>query len=467
MDVKKEDFFQNLSSSDFASLINSIKTAVAIVDESGKIYWLSDKFKDLFPLAKSNSSIEPILNISEEFKSLKIPGSIESDQYNISVLQLNKQYSLITVSIKDIKTLLQSDRIKLFKNSAHDLNNILTSIVNSASLLMQEEKKDKKIKKLIETLESNSLRAVDIVDSILTDDKGTSQAKRKLRMISLLEELQNSLKNITPANVSISFEVSDDLEYIKGNYSNLYRVFLNLCINASEAIDGKGNVLIKAENITSDKILNHENKTSPKYVMISVNDDGSGIEEKNINKIFESDFSTKNKNYNSGLGLSIVKEIISNHDGFIDIQSEWGVGTSFVIYLPARERLTPQKQHKNLSRKLLIADDENSILELLVDLFESYGYEVLSAEDGKSFMDIVKKKNDIDLYIIDRKMPAPDGLECIENMRKMGIDKPIILTTGSLTLRDNPILQDLDITRILAKPYEQDEIVKIVDTLLD
>jgi CheY-like chemotaxis protein/anti-sigma regulatory factor (Ser/Thr protein kinase) len=331
---------------------------------------------------------------------------------------------------------------------------------------MQDENKDNKTKRLIETLESNSLRAVDIVDSILTDEGGTSQNKRKIRIPLLIEELKNSLKSITPANVNISFEVNDDLELITGNYSDLYRVFLNLCINSSEAIEGEGNVIVKAENVTSDMISNSENKTSSKYIKISVNDNGSGIEEKNIKKVFESDFSTKNKNYNSGLGLNIVREIILNHDGIIDIESKWGVGTTITTYLPAREELAPQKQKKS-SHRILIADDEEDILELLIDLFESYGYEVLNAKDGKGLIDIVKKNNDIDLYIIDRKMPAPDGLECIEIIRKMGIEKPIILTTGSRAICDDPALQELDITQILAKPYEQGDLLNLVDGLLN
>lgn len=465
MDVEKEDIFQNLSSSDIASLINLVEPSVAFIDKSGKICWFSDNFKELFSQVQIDSSIETIIALPEEFKSFKMPGTIETDQYNISVSKLNNQYSLIIVRIKDINALIQSDRIKLFKNSAHDLNNILTSIVNSTSLLRQEKNKDNKTKRLIETLESNSLRAVDIVDSILADEGGTSQNKRKIRITALLEELKNSLKSITPDNVNISFEVSDDLELITGNYSDLYRVFLNLCINSSEAIEGEGNVIVKAENVTSDMIPNNESETSSKYIKISVNDNGSGIEEENIKKVFESDFSTKNKNYNSGLGLNIVREIILNHDGIIDIESKWGDGTTFTTYLPAREESAPQKQKKH-SQRILIADDEKSILELLIDLFQSYGYEVLNAKDGKNLMDIVKKDSNIDLYIIDRKMPAPDGLECIEIMRKMGIKKPIILTTGSLTIGDNPALQNLNITQILVKPYDFEELLNLVDGLL-
>jgi len=467
MDVEKEDFFQNLSSSDLASLINSIEASVAFADKSGKICWFSDKFREQFPKVQPYSSIELIFDFPEEFKTFEIPGTIETDHYNISVSKLNDNYSLITVRNRDNKTLIQSDRIKLFKNSAHDLNNILTSIVNSASLLMLEENKDNKTRKLIETLESNSLRAVDIVDSILTNERGTSQTKRKVKITTLMKELQNSLKSITPANVSITFEVSDDVELIMGNYSELYRVFLNLCINSSEAIEGQGSVVVKAENITSAMIPNLKSRTYSKYVKISVKDNGSGIKEKNIKKVFDSDFSTKNKNYNSGLGLSIVKEIISNHDGIINIESEWGIGTTITTYLPARVESAPQKQLNRSSRRILIADDEKSILELLIDLFQSYGFVVLKAKDGKDLMETVKNNSDIDLYIIDRKMPAPDGLECIELMRGMGIKQPIILTTGSLSVADNPALQNLDITQILVKPYDFEELLKLVDELLN
>jgi signal transduction histidine kinase/CheY-like chemotaxis protein len=467
MDAGQEDIFRNLTSSDFFSFIKSIEQPVAFTDEHGKVCWFSDKFKDLYPKTKLQSSLISIFDSSGELESLEIPpGTIETDQHTISSVKLNDHYNLIYVRVKGVDADLQRDRIKLFKNSAHDLNNILTSIVNSASLLMLEEKKDSKIKRLIETLESNSLRAVDIVESILTDEIGRLRTKHKIKMNSLIEELQNSLKSITPQNVSISFEVNDNLEIIMGNYSDLYRVFLNLCINSSEAIEREGKIIVRAENITSDMISSDEKKTSAKYVKVSVEDNGSGIEEKNISRVFDSDFSTKNKDYNSGLGLSIVKEIISNHDGFIEIESELGKGTVITTYIPAREELTPHQVEDKSPRRILIADDENSILELLLDLFQSYGYDVLEAKDGSELIDLVKAKDEVDLYIIDRKIPAPDGLECISEIRKRGIDKPIILTTGSMEIGENPALQDLDITQILVKPYDFEELLKMVDGLL-
>ncbi len=466
MDPGQEDIFRNLTSSDLSSLINLIDQPVAFTDNSGKLLWYSNKFKELFPAAEQNFSIESILELMGESGSLEIPGSLETDLYYISAVRLHNDYSVIMVRLKDESAAKQKDKIRLFKNSAHDLNNILTSIVNSASLLMLEEIKDSKTKKLIETLESNSLRAADIVDSILTDETGTSKSKRRIKVNLLIEELQNSLKSITPPNVTMSFEVNENLEIIMGNHSDLFRVFLNLFINSAEAIEGEGRVIVRAENVTSDEIPGTTKRRTTKYVKISVEDNGTGIEEKNISRIFDSDFSTKNKDYNSGLGLSIVKDIISNHDGLVEIDSEWGVGTTFYIYLPAREELIPHKTEDKSSRKILIADDEKSILELLLDLFESYGYEVLEAKDGRELLNLIEDNVEVDLYIIDRKMPAPDGLECIARIREMGIKKPIILTTGSMGVGENPALQNLDITQILVKPYDFEELLKMVDELL-
>lgn len=466
MDPGQEDIFRNLKSSDLFSLINLIDQPVAFTDDSGQLLWYSNKFKELFPAAEHDPSIDSILESSGESGSLEIPGSLETDHYYLSAIKLRNDYSIIMVRLKNVSAAKQKDRIKLFKNSAHDLNNILTSIVNSASLLMLEEIKDSKTRKLIETLESNSLRAADIVDSILTDETGTSKTKRRIKVNSLIEELQNSLKSITPPNVSIYFEANENLEIIMGNHSDLYRVFLNLCINSAEAIEGEGKVIVKAENVASDEVPGNTKKRATKYVKVSVEDNGTGIEEKNISKIFDSDFSTKNKDYNSGLGLSIVKDIISNHDGLIDIDSQWGTGTTITIYLPARGELIAHNIEEKSLRRILIADDEKSILELLLDLFMSYGYEVIEAKNGRELMNLIEDNVDVDLYIIDRKMPAPDGLKCIAKIRQMEIKKPIILTTGSMGVGDNPSLQNLDITQILVKPYDFEELLKMVDELL-
>jgi CheY-like chemotaxis protein len=345
------------------------------------------------------------------------------------------------------KNLNKKDLQLHIKQTVHDLNNIFSSSLNSAEVLDKLIKGNKKASKLISTIKANTLRAIDITNSL--SGKEVKQ-KNLISLKDVVHDIEYTVKPTLPQRIKLKFLFGKNLKKIYANYTDLYRVLLNLIVNSVESIQQSGTITVAIKN---------ERKTDS--VIISVKDTGSGISRDKIKNIFDSGFSTKGKQKNSGYGLSIVKKIIEYHKGSITATSKTDKGTEFLIKLPAVEKTFTKGKKEQI---ILLADDDKIILELFSDLLSSYNYTVITAENGKKALEKFKAKKP-DLIIMDKTMPDIDGLKCIEEIRKTQKDIPIILTTGSA----EPIETDfpkLNITKKIKKPFNFEEILSIIQSLI-
>ena len=449
-------------------ILDSLNIPVALADESKTLTWATTKFGKIVEGEILGRDILKIFNIDAHSLSSDEIYYEENLFWGVRIVALNNTEIsgyVLYLEEKNYGSEKLAARVKTIKNFAHDLNNILTSILNSASLLNVSPGADPKTRELIGNIESNSQRAADIIQQVLSDSSARLSSKRKVDIKKLFAELNNSLGNIVKSSISIEFMLDDNLGYITANYSDIYRVFLNLCINASEAIKNKGLIRVRVSKIPRADINEPIAGNSENYIKVIVKDNGSGIKKKHIDKIFNSNFSTKNRSRESGLGLNIVKEIIHDHNGFIAVKSQWWIGTEFTVYLPVRELGAKVSQYGN-KYKIVVADDEKSILELLTDLLDSYNHVVFKAENGEQVIKILKQNPDVDLLIIDRKMPAMDGLECIKKVRELNFKKPVILTSGSGSLNHSQIKDVYNIQKIMIKPYDFNDLLDEINLLL-
>ncbi|PKL90044.1 MAG: hypothetical protein CVV23_01505 [Ignavibacteriae bacterium HGW-Ignavibacteriae-2] len=461
----------NFFSKSSLSLFDSLNIPLAIADKNKELIWhtkvfasmiegniLGVKIDQLFDLDTARLDSDDVIVEENLFWEVRIISTKEKhDKIGyIIYLEENKQTSDKL-----------SRRVKSIKNFAHDLNNILTSISNSASFLKSNYEKGEYPKHLLDTLEINSQRAADIIQQVLSENTSRESIKKKVDLRQLLEELENSLQNIVRSDINIKMNIDNDLSFITSNYSDIYRVLLNLSINSSEAIRRKGTISISASNINSNSLPANYNKSIKQYVKITVKDNGSGIRKKHIHKVFNPEFSTKIRNRESGLGLNIVKSIITDHNGYIEVKSKWLLGTEFVIYLPARDMFQKSELTANNEKIILIADDEETILELLTDLLESYNYKVIKTRNGLEVLNILQTETEIDLMIIDRKMPAMNGIECIRKLRVLNYKNPIILTSGSQSILNDDAISELSVNRIMTKPYDFKELLEEIKILLN
>jgi signal transduction histidine kinase/CheY-like chemotaxis protein len=404
-------------------------------------------------------------NLIATLISGKADGSFTPDEINL----LEQFATLLTFIITNINTrnlnaalesrLLQAQKLetigKLSSGMAHDFGNLLSSIFGSVNLLRKRVDQAESVQKLIDNIESCSVRARDLTKGLLSFGKPTPKRRELVKPHQLLSEISKIVTQTFPKTIIFIEEIDETLYDLLGNGTEIYQVLLNLCVNAKEATGSKGQIKFSAKNITIDRnnITFFPLLKTGNYVRFSVEDNGVGIEEKHLTKIFDPYFSTKSKDTGSGLGLYVSYGIIKAHNGLIDVTSKAGVGTTFDVYIPAFE--PPETKREEQAEKIiLLADDEPMLGDLLSELLETEGFSVIKVSSGREVLTVLTEEIKVDLAIIDHNMPGLSGLETIAEIRKLNLDIPIILSTGSVWAEGDSDLLKYKIKAQLHKPYE-------------
>ena len=415
-----------------------------------------------------NLIIAPCI-FEEELIATLMVGKV-NDDFTAGNIKLIEQFAtLLTFIISNIKTrdlntalenrLSQAQKLetigKLSSGMAHDFGNLLSSIFGSLNLLRKRVDQTENIQKLIDNIENCSVRARDLTKGLLSFGKPTPKRKELVKPHQLIGEITKIVTQTFPKTIELTEDIDDKLYDIVGNGTEIYQVLLNLCVNAKEAINESGNITISAKNITIDEsnIAFLPLLETGNYVKFSVIDDGVGIDEKHLTKIFDPYFSTKIKDTGSGLGLYVSYGIIKAHKGIIDVTSKSGLGTTFDVYIPAFEPPKVKKQEPG-EKIILLADDEPMLSELLAELLETNGYSVIKVSSGKEVLTVLTEEIKVDLAIIDYNMPEMSGLETIAEIRKLNLNIPIILSSGSMWINQEIDLSEYKIDGQLNKPYE-------------
>lgn len=415
-----------------------------------------------------------------KLKAKLIIGKKAGNYSSIEISNIEQFSILLSFAVSSIKTrelntalesrLLQAQKLetigKLSSGMAHDFSNLLSGIFGSVNLLRNRVPGSENITRLIDNIESCSIRARDLTKGLLSFGKPTAKRKELVLPNILLDELSKVIVQTFPHNISFQYKSEEKLYNILGNATEIYQIILNLCVNAKEAIDGKGKIFLSAKNITIDdaNIAKYPLLERGNYVLLSVSDNGTGISEDHITRIFDPYFSTKQKETGSGLGLYVTYGIIKAHNGHIDVTSTKGEGTTFDVYLPAYE---PQKSDRTLiaNKIIMLADDEEMLSELLAELLELNGYNVIRVNSGEEVLKVLTEEIKVDLLIIDYNMPVMNGIECIAELRKLNFKMPVILSSGSLNI-DDSLLDKYDIKSKLSKPYDFETMLSTIQKLI-
>lgn len=345
---------------------------------------------------------------------------------------------------------MQSNSENSIKHLAHDLNSIFTKILNSVELLKRKINVNEEILSLLNSIEAGTYLASEIIDDSLIKDS-SQNSTRKVSLNAIVNDIVKSFSLQQKDKIKFLIELEPNLNLVDGKYSDFYRVILNLISNSMEAISQNGNILVSTKNINGNTF----------NVELKVSDDGAGIDEIHMPHIFVEDFSTKSKDKISGIGLSVVKSIIEKNNGIISVNSTIGKGTVFTIQLPAFSNTKAENLDK--TKKILIAEDESILRELLAELFQSYNFVVVTTQTGKNVLQLLEQEI-FDLLIIDKKMPEVDGITCIKNIRTLKNNIPIILASGSSTNIDNGV--NSLVQKIILKPYNFEEMLSAVNELI-
>ncbi len=359
---------------------------------------------------------------------------------------------------------------------AHDFNNILTAIIGNLSLVklrLSRQNCPAKLLDLLEKAETASMRAQGLTQQLLTFSKGGAPVKKA----SSIQELIASTVEFTLRGSKVRYEIvlPSDLWPVEVDEGQISQVVNNLTINALQAMPEGGRIYVQAENIRLD-----QNGSLPlpagKYVKISFKDTGSGIPHDILPRIFDPYFTTKKKG--SGLGLASTYSIIKKHGGHITVESELNKGTEFIFYLPASETKIDENMAEGpaiesaiRNARILIMDDEENIRELVKEILQGAGFEVLEAKDGQQAIALyeqeMKKGSAIDLVILDLTVPGGlGGKKVIKTLRKMDARVRAIVSSG---YSNDPIMaryRDYGFDGVVAKPYQADKLIITVQQVL-
>ncbi len=386
-----------------------------------------------------------------------------------------KSILLIDTDITEKKTLeakfLRSQRLDsigaLAGGIAHDLNNALAPVLMSAELLRGSA--DPAIReKFLEIISANTQRAADLVRQILSFARGSAEKPGPIELKTLIEEMGRLVKETFPKSVTHAVRFpEEELWTVEGDPTKLHQVLLNLCVNARDAMPQGGRLTLAADNVVlDDATAASMGGKSGRYVMLSVGDTGMGIPPEVLPRIFEPFYTTKKGDKGTGLGLATVSAIVKHHAGFMDIRTRPGEGTEFRIYLPVAERAqaagvkAPEVAlPTGDGQTVLVIDDEEALLELTRTILESFGYKVITAQNGIQGIERFRENQaDIKLLITDKDMPTLGGTGAIGAITELAPQLPIIITSGDAP----PPGSEMPNCRTLQKPYTMEELLMLV-----
>jgi PAS domain S-box-containing protein len=361
---------------------------------------------------------------------------------------------------------------------AHDLNNILATILLSVDLLKRESGTPKS-REILKVIGISAQRGADVVGQVLAFARGLESRRVEVQPKLILEELESIIKDTFPRNIDLQFRVPDDTWPVFGDPTQVHQILLNLCVNARDAMPNGGRLVISTENQTLDeqRVKRTEFRaTAGRYVCISVADSGIGIPQEIIHRIFEPFFTTKEPNQGTGLGLSTVMAIVKSHEGIADVFSEPGKGTAFKVYLPAIDRSsvgqwqeTPAIElPRGSGETILVVDDESSILAVTRQTLEDFGYRVLTAADGAEAVALYAADRDgIAMVLTDMRMPILDGTSLIRVLQRINPAVRIVTSSGFSSTASRSNLAPGEIKHFLAKPYTAETLLRTLHTVLE
>jgi len=347
---------------------------------------------------------------------------------------------------------------------AHDFNNLLMGIQGYASMVLvnldQSNPNYERLKKIEEQVRSGA----DLTSQLLGFARGGRYEVKPSDMNEIIEK-SCSMFGRTKKEITIHRKSEKDLWGVEIDRGQMEQVFLNLFVNAWQAMPGGGDIYLETQNdlLNGEQALFYSLKPG-KYVKITVTDTGTGMDLKTKERIFEPFFTTKGMGRGTGLGLASVYGIIKGHEGMITVYSEPDQGTTFTIYLPASEKQIPREETPTDeivmgTETILLIDDEKIVMEVNKELLESMGYKLYVASSGQEGLDIyMEKKDKIDLIILDMIMPGMSGSDTFDRLREINPNAKVLLSSG-YSLTDKALaIMDRGCNGFLQKPFRLEEL---------
>jgi two-component system, cell cycle sensor histidine kinase and response regulator CckA len=377
---------------------------------------------------------------------------------------------------------------------AHDFNNILSAILGNVSLARLAPHDELSMELSLDEIERAARRAADLVQQILTFSRRQPQHLATVALSDVVLDVARMLRVTIPTGVEIATRVEPDTPLVRGDVTQLHQVVINLCTNAWLAIAGRsgsaGHVTIHCDRfvVPSDHLLDASLPAAlaaGTYTRLTVSDDGVGMDDATVARVFEPFFTTRPLGSGTGLGLSVVHGIVASHGGAITVQSTQGVGSAFTVYLPAvsapadgvRAKASAATATPTIvmtapatavahGTRVILVDDEAAVLAVMSRLLRAHGYAVSAFADPQRAVTALKDPaRRVDLLVCDQNMPHLSGVEVARETHVVRPDLPVVIATGLFTEELREQAAKTGVYHLLNKPDIATDLVPLLESL--
>ncbi len=420
-----------------------------IRDLKGEVHYIEGRY---MPLRNPAGETIGILSISRDITEYK---RLESQLYHAQKMEAIGQ---------------------LAGGIAHDFNNMLNAIIGFGSLIDMNLKEDNPNKSYIREILKAAERATHLTRGLLTFSRKQPVRFETIELNELIKGFEKILKRIIGEDIKLKTILSEKPVIIMADPGQIEQVLMNLATNARDALPDGGTIEIMTSTLQIDEdfIKKHGYGKPGSYGLIRFSDTGMGMDEITLSKIFEPYFTTKPFGKGTGLGLAIVYGIVKQHDGYINVESSPGKGTTFSIYLPLteEEKNETQTEAKEIpcgkGEVILVAEDSEEVMNALREILTRFGYRIIEAKDGREAVEkFSSHKDEISLLLFDVMMPGMNGLDAWEEIKKIRDNVKVLFMSG---YTDDILIKkglSQDKINLISKPLSPEELLKRLRDILN
>ncbi|WP_416675998.1 hybrid sensor histidine kinase/response regulator [Egbenema bharatensis] len=432
------------------ALIGGYDEEYRVIRPDGSVRWVRDRG---FPIQDASGNPYRVVGIATDIT--------EKKQLEVQFYRAQRLESMGTLA----------------SGIAHDLNNVLTPILAISQLLrLNHPDLDQRSQQMLQVLEESAQRGAKMIKQILTFTRGTSGERVPVQLAPLLQEVIDVVQQTFPKTIEIRQDFSgcssnpdnpdQSLWWVSADSTCLHQVFMNLCVNARDAMPEGGILAFSIDHCFVDHAFaqTHLDAQVGNHVVVTIADTGTGIPLDVRDRIFDPFFTTKAPGQGTGLGLSTALGIVKNYDGFLQVVSELGQGTQVKVYLPTIEGISThpaqlgQQFHGN-GKLVLLVDDDDAVQCVTQTLLESHHCTVLATNDGMDAIELYTHHQDeIKVIILDIMMPNMSGTALIQRLKAINSKVKIIAISGLPANREPALAAGA--TVFLAKPYTLDNLLE-------
>ncbi len=358
---------------------------------------------------------------------------------------------------------------------AHDFNNILAAILGHTDLGLLMVPEGLPVRRHLEGVRQAGCRARDLVQQILSFSRQGAHGKKPVQIVPILREGLKLLKASLPSTIEIRGRFDPDMPAIEADATQIHQVLMNLCTNAAHAMEKRGGVLtVSLSRVPSEKVPSGNLPAAgDDWLCLTVADTGAGIAPEHLDRIFEPYFTTKEKGKGTGLGLAVVHGIVESHGGAVEVRSEPGKGTRFVLYFPSIDAAEEQDEAAGAefpsgTGRILLVDDEKELVDIESQMLRRLGYTVTGACGAEEALECFRRRPaSFDLVVTDMTMPQMTGDRLAAALLRIRPDLPIILCTGYSELIDEERAEKIGLSGFLTKPVTLQDFGDCIRQALD